>query len=239
MNKWLGTISSIFLTANVWAGGEINYLDVNDGIVVFATSKTKTGASPTCIATDQADKWAISINSESGRAIYSLLMTAMVTKMTINVESADDCADAEGLERAKRVWLDAVAQSEFGFSQAPMLAPDLNFVSDLASDDSTYESIRITDYSSEYHTVLLLTGKQIINYLKLQNISRERADIRLTVDGELIWDSGMSSSDGGIDLISDNIRAQSFQFNESFHLELKLATPDPDYLVLFTARPIK
>lgn len=106
MKKCLGTVSSLFFAANVWAGDEINHLDVNDGIVVFGTSETKTSASPSCMATDQADKWAISINSESGRAIYSLLMTAMVTNRTVTVVSAGDCADAEGYERAIGVNLD-------------------------------------------------------------------------------------------------------------------------------------
>ncbi len=106
MKKCLGTISALLVTANVWAGGEINHLDVNDGIVVFGTSEAKTATSPTCTAAEQADKWAVSINSESGRAIYSLLMTAMVTNRTVTVVSAADCADAEGIERALGVNLE-------------------------------------------------------------------------------------------------------------------------------------
>jgi hypothetical protein len=41
--------------------------------------------------------------------MYSMLMTAMATDITIAVETAGDCAGAEGDERPKRVWFDASA----------------------------------------------------------------------------------------------------------------------------------
>ncbi len=229
MNKWLGTISALLVTANVWAGGEINHLDVNDGIVVFATSETKTGASPTCMATDQADKWAISINSESGRAIYSLLMTAMVTKMTINVESADDCADAEGFERAKRVWLNpAIAAGE---SASLRLAPDLTY------EGNSARTISNLNTTSELTPVLELTGKQVVQTILLAGLTRENVKVRLTIDSEVIWDYEAEHS-GNIWLLGNPDYNENVYVEESMLLEVQMQS-DPSINVSYRTRPIK
>ena len=100
----LFTIALSFLAANAMAAAHITYLDINEGTVVFSTDEAKSASSPACMASANADKWAVSLSTDDGRAIYTLLMTAMATQMTVDVQSAGDCADKAGYERPVRVW---------------------------------------------------------------------------------------------------------------------------------------
>lgn len=90
----------------VYAGALVNYLDVNQGMVVFSTDESKSTTSPACVEPANTTSWALSLTSENGRAIYSMLMTAMASNLSISVESASDCQDFSGYERPLRVWFD-------------------------------------------------------------------------------------------------------------------------------------
>ena len=112
MFRTLCFVSCLVFPSMRIAAGQVNHLDVNGNMVVFGTDAAKSAASPACMDAANADKWAVSLNSESGRAIYSMLMTATVTKMAVTVESAGDCADQPGFERAVGVELDVAASSQ-------------------------------------------------------------------------------------------------------------------------------
>jgi hypothetical protein len=84
-------------TAN--ASGTVDYLKVDEDVVYFSTTDTKTTVSPSCMVVDNADLWALSLTSGTGRAVYSLIITAIAKDAAIEVESAGDCADAQGFKR--------------------------------------------------------------------------------------------------------------------------------------------
>jgi len=92
--------SSLILTTNTYAAGLVNYLNVKGDIVHFATDAAKTQANPACVASETAERFTLSLKSESGRAMYSLLITAMAGDLALEIESAQDCADTTGVERA-------------------------------------------------------------------------------------------------------------------------------------------
>ena len=239
MIRTFSLLTALLFAAPVLSSGQVNYLDVNGDIVVFATEATKTNTSPACVGAANSDKWAVSLNSESGRAIYSLLMTALVTKMRVNVESAGDCADQDGYERAQRVWLDAVAGgTNSSASGAPKLAPDLNFVGRIESTAITTLN-RFNSVGGEFVTALELTGKQVISELRLSNFPREWVHVRLTIDNEVIWDSGRTFSNGYLRLISNsnNGLTEQYAFESSFKLEVKTISGG-SHVTVFHARPI-
>jgi len=51
------------------------------------------------VSPEATDKWAVSLSSDAGRAIYSIIITAMSSRLPVSVVSAQDCVDAEGFER--------------------------------------------------------------------------------------------------------------------------------------------
>ncbi|MDF2176855.1 hypothetical protein P2G88_01140 [Aliiglaciecola sp. CAU 1673] len=88
-----------------FAAGHIDYLNVFGNTVIFSTNASKNTTSPSCVAVEHQDNWAVSLQSENGRAVYSLLITAMAGKLPIDVISAQDCADSDGIERPSSVVL--------------------------------------------------------------------------------------------------------------------------------------
>lgn len=81
------------ITANATAGeggGRITKLmpGLNAGAVIF-TTETHTNK-PAC--STQANDWALSVNTEGGRAMYALLLSAASTGKTINVVGKNDCS---------------------------------------------------------------------------------------------------------------------------------------------------
>lgn len=89
-----------------FSAGTVSELNVEGDIVVFATSEDKTQVSPACVNTENAEKWTVSLANQSGRATYSMLLSAMTMDLPINVSSAEDCADKATIERARRVWFE-------------------------------------------------------------------------------------------------------------------------------------
>lgn len=95
------------------ASGAIDFLEVDDNVVLFSSSEAKTTSSPACVLTENANLWSISLASDSGRAMYSLILTSMAkgSGMQVAVESAQDCSVSSGYERAGKVNL-VVAHNE-------------------------------------------------------------------------------------------------------------------------------
>ncbi len=88
------------------AGGSVDFLEVDSDVVLFSTSESKSGLRPECVdIANNEDLWSISLATDSGRATYSLILTAMAKGETagLNIESANDCADRIGIERASKV----------------------------------------------------------------------------------------------------------------------------------------
>ena len=86
-----------------WAAGSLTSLSVSDDIAYFATSEAKLASSPSCMDAENSDKWTVSLNSSTGKAIYALLVTAMAEGRNVNVTTSNDCGDTLGFERAQEV----------------------------------------------------------------------------------------------------------------------------------------
>ncbi|MGJ8682179.1 hypothetical protein [Paraglaciecola sp.] len=93
------------LVPNYGYAGTIEFMEVKDNLVTFSTSEIKAHTSPACAVEETKQKWTIKINTPTGRATYTMLMTAVATGMEVKVETAGDCAFKQGIERAKRIWL--------------------------------------------------------------------------------------------------------------------------------------
>jgi len=102
----------IFFTVHSFAAGKVNYLKVDGDNVHFATTEGKITTSPACAVEASKDYFTVSLKTEAGRAIYSLLVTAMSTNEPVDVISANDCADTPGLERAQSVSLPSTTSNQ-------------------------------------------------------------------------------------------------------------------------------
>ncbi len=101
------------MSRNASSIGSVEYLEVDNNVVLFSTSEPKSGARPTCVnIANSGDLWAISLATESGRAVYSLILTAMAKGNTaaLNIESANNCQDKDGIESASKVSVGAVSE---------------------------------------------------------------------------------------------------------------------------------
>ena len=92
--------------AGVSAKNKMDTLQVDNDVVVFATSEAKTHTLPACVAAESTELWSLSLATPSGRTNYNTLLVAMSNGITVKVESAGDCAVTAGIERAGRIWLE-------------------------------------------------------------------------------------------------------------------------------------
>jgi len=103
-NVFLGlSLSAVLCSFNVLAAAKVSYLNVDGDNVHFATAEAKAAASPSCVVADTSERFAVSLRTEAGRAMYSLLITAMSSEQPVTVVSGQDCGDVFGLERAQSV----------------------------------------------------------------------------------------------------------------------------------------
>ncbi|WP_102796409.1 hypothetical protein [Bowmanella denitrificans] len=92
------------------AAGTLDYLKVDGTVVQFSTTEPKPAIpSLACVADNMAQNWSVSLSNESGRAIYSLIVTAMSKELALDIVSAGDCGDKDGLERAGEVSIASLA----------------------------------------------------------------------------------------------------------------------------------
>ncbi|MGJ8682180.1 hypothetical protein [Paraglaciecola sp.] len=113
MKKFMKVCISLLLMASmsVHSAAILNYLDVKQGVVVFSFDEAKASTPPACVDTNNANYWALSLDTENGRAIYTLLMTAMASNIPLGIESAGDCDDAPNYERPHKVWFEGTTES--------------------------------------------------------------------------------------------------------------------------------
>lgn len=95
----------LMASTNSFAEGNLTSLKVDSDVVYFSTNEEKPTTSPSCMQAENNNKWSISLNTATGKAIYALLVTASADNRKITVESANDCADYAGFERAKSAEL--------------------------------------------------------------------------------------------------------------------------------------
>lgn len=88
------------------ANGKVSDLRIESGIIVFEMAETKLHTLPDCTRVESAKEWTLSMQSDGGRAAYSLLLVAMRAGQPVNVESANDCQHISGIERASIITLD-------------------------------------------------------------------------------------------------------------------------------------
>jgi hypothetical protein len=95
--------SILLISLQTQAASQVNYLNIDGDAVHFSTNEAKPASNPSCAVAETNDRYAVSLQSEAGRAMYSLLITAMASKQAVTIETAQDCIDVDGLERAKSV----------------------------------------------------------------------------------------------------------------------------------------
>lgn len=102
------------------ASGMVDYLEVDNNVVLFSTTETKAHAALSCVTDDNADLWSVSLATDSGRAMYSLILTAMAKgdELGLSVSTANDCGVITGIERADNVALALVVAEETAASES-------------------------------------------------------------------------------------------------------------------------
>lgn len=84
-----------------FANGELQSLKVDGNIVLFSLSGGKEMTSPDCVQSGNENLWSLSLDSASGKAMYSLLVAASAGENTITPSSALDCEAINGVERVR------------------------------------------------------------------------------------------------------------------------------------------
>ncbi|WP_102796399.1 hypothetical protein [Bowmanella denitrificans] len=159
--SWLAI--SLLISQPVLAAATVQSLDVSEDLVVFSLNEAKTSQVPACVADNLKDKWAIRLTNESDKAMYALLMTAMATKSSLSVVSANHCA-VEGYESPGNIKI---------LPSAPISAPKRKVLQTVAY------GIRYFDDNPSY-PYKYISGCQILktltnpslnnrNYMSVQN----------------------------------------------------------------------
>ena len=124
---------------------------------------------------------------------------------------------------------------------APKLAPDLTWPSDKINGTQNYETLTgIAVTPASLSTVISLTGKFIVHHLNAKNLIAEAMTWKLTIDGEVKWNSVGKSQTSELLLggIIDNTVRESMQCDSSLLLEVN-TTSDTSIDLDYLARPIE
>ncbi|WDE04082.1 hypothetical protein SG34_022380 [Thalassomonas viridans] len=87
------------------AAAKVSYINVDGSILVFSTYEAKAAASPGCVLSGDAEKWALDLTTQAGISSYNMLLTALANNLKVAVVSAGDCSVREGIERPQSVAL--------------------------------------------------------------------------------------------------------------------------------------
>ena len=109
--RMLVTGMALAAMGSACVAGTVDYLEIENDVVLFSTSDSKT-STPACVDAASSDLWSVSLSSDSGRAMYSMILTAMAKpgELGLQVQTADDCAVSAGVERAGNVQMVSSAQ---------------------------------------------------------------------------------------------------------------------------------
>jgi hypothetical protein len=95
--QFIALLIALLLAPATFAGqgsGKIKQIIAHDGGIVMFTTENHANK-PACSGV----AWAFSLNDESGRAMYQLLLLAQAQSKSINVHGYGDCADWGDRER--------------------------------------------------------------------------------------------------------------------------------------------
>lgn len=162
-------LTAFFTVTAAEAAAPINYLTVKGDAVHFSIDEAKSGTRPSCALATTSDHYAVSLKTDTGRAMYSILVAAMAGKQAVGVESAEDCADVAGLERAyalsiapvneveetgKVKWVGYTAKVQGNISSATPLSkgPFRTFSKTCANTYPGSRAMLWDDYVSLYHS---------------------------------------------------------------------------------------
>ncbi|MCV2883404.1 hypothetical protein OE749_01665 [Aestuariibacter sp. AA17] len=112
----LAALASLSLSFSALSAGSLTTLDVQENVVFFETSETKA-TSLSCVSSDNAALYSLSLNSDSGKAMYAMLMTAMSSGKAIEVISAGDCGIVDKVERAASIKFSEASMTATNKSQ--------------------------------------------------------------------------------------------------------------------------
>lgn len=90
-----------------FASSKISYLSVKGEVVYFSTTQPKTHTIPSCVVAENQQLWAVPLGSLSGRAMYSILVTAVATNSPVNIEPKNSCS-VVGVEAPNEVSIGTV-----------------------------------------------------------------------------------------------------------------------------------
>ena len=126
-----------------------------------------------------------------------------------------------------------------GSGGLPKLAPDLTWPTDISSSLAC-KLLILTLTPATYNTALSLTGKFSVGLLSFQGLLNEQVDIRLTIDGVIIWNGGQVINTGSFRLLGNETGAsyrERISCDSSLLLEIQTAT-DTSCTLFHDARPI-
>lgn len=95
--------AGIFMSNMAFSQGYINQLSIEGATVVFSTSVSKVGQNPSCVSAAAKELYAITLDDESGRGMYSLLVTAMASNQSISVTGATTCFGATDIQAVEKL----------------------------------------------------------------------------------------------------------------------------------------
>ncbi|BBN83627.1 hypothetical protein PA25_36120 [Pseudoalteromonas sp. A25] len=93
-------LTILFIPLLSHAASKIKQLEVQGETAIFTLADPKSHAVPSCVSSDNQNKWAINLNSLQGQAMYSLLVTAVSKGMEVDVTSANRCEALPNVEQA-------------------------------------------------------------------------------------------------------------------------------------------
>ncbi|ALU44684.1 hypothetical protein [Pseudoalteromonas rubra] len=109
-------IIAAVLTSSTFSlqAGTIVELSVERNLAVFKTTDVKSPTAPGCVASENKSYWSTDLSTDSGRATYSSLVTAMSIGASVEVTSSGTCVKDSGYELAKRVSVLSIGSNQSG-----------------------------------------------------------------------------------------------------------------------------
>ncbi|MCV2884055.1 fibrinogen-like YCDxxxxGGGW domain-containing protein [Aestuariibacter sp. AA17] len=89
-----------FFTLAGSATGTVERLRIQDNVAVFSVSASAPVSRPACATTDN---YTVNLQTGEGKANYALIMSALSSRLQVQVDGARDCADRGDTERAAMI----------------------------------------------------------------------------------------------------------------------------------------
>ncbi|KNC66279.1 hypothetical protein [Pseudoalteromonas ardens] len=105
MKKLVVTASFCLLSSTAMAASQISQLNVTGDVAIFTLETPKTHTVPGCVTAENQNKWAVSLSSLQGQALYSLLVTAVSKDKLVSVQSAQRCESVADVEQVQGLTL--------------------------------------------------------------------------------------------------------------------------------------